>query len=61
MSDERQPGDRDLRPGDEAYPGTPNTGEDLCPDCSGLGRRADGAACPTCEGTGVVIAGIGGA
>jgi len=47
-------------PGDEAPPGTPGTGEDLCPVCDGTGR-VDGATCPNCGGDGKVIAGIGGA
>ena len=47
------------RPGDEAPPGTPGTGEALCPDCGGTGRR-NGAACGRCEGTGRVVEGIGG-
>jgi hypothetical protein len=49
-----------LRPGDEAAPGTPGTGEDICPDCNGSGRAKDGP-CPTCEGTGRITKGIGGA
>ncbi|KIG03550.1 hypothetical protein [Caballeronia concitans] len=48
-----------LSPGDEAEPGVPGTGEDICPDCNGSGKR-DGADCPTCDGTGKVIQGIGG-
>ena len=52
--------DEPLNPGDEAAPGTPGTGENLCPQCSGTGR-ADGGECPTCDGTGKVIDGIGGA
>ena len=48
-----------MAPGDEAPPGTENTGENLCPDCSGKGER-DGRPCATCEGTGTVIAGVGG-
>jgi hypothetical protein len=47
------------KPGDEARPGTPGTGEALCPDCAGSGRR-DGRACPTCAGTGKITAGIAG-
>ena len=27
------------RPGDEAPPGTPGTGETLCPRCGGTGRH----------------------
>lgn len=49
-----------MAPGDEAAPGTPGTGENLCPDCGGTGIR-DEQPCPTCEGTGRVIEGIGGA
>ncbi|MDQ6618720.1 MAG: hypothetical protein M3Z31_03320 [Pseudomonadota bacterium] len=49
-----------MNPGDEAAPGTPGTGEDVCPDCDGEGQR-DGRACDTCGGTGRVIKGIGGA
>ena len=48
-----------LSPGDEGAPGDPGTGENLCPDCSGSGRR-EGRACPTCDGAGKVIEGIGG-
>jgi hypothetical protein len=48
------------RPGDEAPPGTPGTGEDVCPACGGSGQRA-GRECPTCQGTGKVTVGIGGA
>jgi DnaJ-class molecular chaperone len=46
-------------PGDEAAPGTPGTGEDVCRCCNGSGTL-DGAACPDCGGTGKVIEGIGG-
>jgi DnaJ-class molecular chaperone len=49
-----------MSPGDEAPPGTPGTGEDICPDCGGTGKRA-GRECPTCQGTGKVTVGIGGA
>jgi hypothetical protein len=50
---------RDPRPGDEAPPGTPGTGENLCPRCRGSGRL-DGEACPHCGGTGRIVEGIGG-
>lgn len=49
-----------LNPGDQAPPGTPGTGENLCPDCGGKGR-VDGKACATCGGSGKIIEGIGGA
>lgn len=48
------------RPGDEAPAGTPGTGEDICPECHGTGRR-DGAECPNCAGTGRIVEGVGGA
>ncbi len=46
--------------GDDAAPGTPGTGENLCPECNGSGRL-DNRPCPNCDGTGKVIEGIGGA
>ncbi|HMC17188.1 MAG TPA: hypothetical protein VKI18_16245 [Albitalea sp.] len=49
-----------MSPGDEAPPGTPGTGEDVCPRCGGSGRLANGP-CPECDGTGKVTRGIGGA
>ncbi|HEX8301988.1 hypothetical protein [Sphingomonas sp.] len=50
----------EINPGDQAAPGTPGTGENLCPRCAGSGE-ADGEQCPECRGTGIVIEGIGGA
>jgi len=50
-----------LRPGDEAPPGTPGTGETVCRECGGSGRTGEGKTCPACEGTGKVNVGIGGA
>ncbi len=47
-------------PGDEAVPGTPSTGENICPVCNGSGRSESGQ-CQNCGGTGKVIEGIGGA
>ena len=40
---QRRPANRNdprmrLNPGDEAAPGTPGTGEDICPECHGKGR-----------------------
>jgi hypothetical protein len=51
---------RNMAPGDQAPPGTPGTGEDVCPQCGGSGRVASGN-CPNCLGTGKVTVGIGGA
>ncbi len=49
----------ELAPGDDARPGTPGTGQAVCPDCGGTGKTG-AALCPTCDGTGMVIHGIGG-
>ena len=48
-----------LNPGDEAAPGTPGTGEDICPLCHGQGRIMH-TRCPNCGGSGKVVRGIGG-
>lgn len=48
-----------LAPGDEARPGTPGSGEDLCRRCGGSGQL-DGQPCPECGGTGKVTVGVGG-
>lgn len=48
------------KPGDEAAPGIPGSGEDICPKCGGTGRLDD-KPCPNCAGTGIVQEGIGGA
>lgn len=47
-------------PGDEAAPGAPGTGENVCRRCGGSGR-VDDTDCPECGGTGKVLEGIGGA
>lgn len=52
---------RQMSPGDEAPPGTPGTGEDVCPQCGGTGRLEGSGSCPNCQGTGKVNVGIGGA
>ena len=49
-----------LNPGDEAAPGTPGAGEDICEQCKGTGRLSAGTACPACGGSGRVMRGIGG-
>ena len=51
---------RAQNPGDQARPGTPATGQNLCPECGGSGR-IHGQPCRNCGGTGRVIEGIGGA
>jgi hypothetical protein len=56
-----EPSTPPLRPGDEARPGTPGTGEDICPECDGAGKNARGEKCRNCDGTGRIIRGIGGA
>ena len=48
-----------VNPGDEAAPGTPGSGENVCPDCKGSGRLQN-APCQTCGGTGKVVEGISG-
>lgn len=47
------------KPGDEAEPGTPGTGENTCRTCAGTGKKA-GEPCPDCSGTGIVTEGIAG-
>lgn len=60
--DRRKAGETVVRPapGDDAAPGTPGTGEDICPRCMGSGR-VGANRCPNCEGAGKVTKGIGGA
>lgn len=53
-------GNPDRNPGDEAAPGTPGTGEDVCPACQGKGTLANGNPCPECGGSGKITEGIGG-
>jgi DnaJ-class molecular chaperone len=50
----------EMNPGDQAPPGTPGTGENLCPTCSGSGRLQGGESCRTCGGTGLVTEGVSG-
>jgi Protein of unknown function (DUF2934) len=56
----RAEGGGTANPGDDAPPGTPGTGEDICQVCNGTGR-VNGRTCSSCGGDGKVIAGIGGA
>ena len=45
-------------PGDEAAPGTPQTGEAICPECGGTGS-AQNRECPNCGGSGQVVQIVG--
>lgn len=45
-------------PGDETPPGSPQSGENLCPRCNGTGRLA-AARCPECRGSGKVTVLVG--
>ena len=45
-------------PGDEAAPGTEQTGETTCPICHGDGKT-DSGMCTHCGGTGLVIVTVG--
>jgi DnaJ-class molecular chaperone len=60
MSDQNEQTGKPLSPGDEGAPGTPGTGEDICPACKGSGKTAEGKSCPNCGGTGLITEGIGG-
>jgi DnaJ-class molecular chaperone len=51
-------GDRKKNPADEARPGSPQTGENVCPDCNGSGRL-NGEECRACGGTGKIVAIVG--
>lgn len=53
----QRPDDVRMAPGDEAPPGTPGTGEDVCPTCGGSGR-IDTGECDTCLGRGRIIKAI---
>jgi DnaJ-class molecular chaperone len=46
------------KPGDEVPPGTPQSDENTCPKCQGVGR-IENKECPECKGTGTVITLIG--
>jgi DnaJ-class molecular chaperone len=45
-------------PGDESAPGTPQTAEDICPQCQGSGEQGN-SACANCGGTGRIVKIIG--
>ena len=59
MNQRSETNGQDLNPGDQAPAGSPQTGENLCPKCSGKGTRADGSRCENCGGTGKVIELVG--
>ena len=50
--------DATMNPGDEAPPGSPATGENLCRACRGTGLNENDEACPECGGTGHVIVAV---
>lgn len=54
------PREQRVAPGDQASPGTPGTGENICRQCQGSGKL-NGRECPNCGGSGRVTEGIGGA
>ena len=49
----------DMNPGDQAPPGSTQTGENVCPKCNGKGTGANGSRCENCGGTGKVIEIVG--
>ena len=59
-AEQQKPTDALTNPGDEAPPGTVGSGEAICPDCAGTGRKG-AESCPNCHGTGKVIRAVGGA
>lgn len=52
------PNEPDMNPGDEVKPGTEQSGEHVCPKCSGFGEVA-GSPCQACGGTGRITALVG--
>jgi DnaJ-class molecular chaperone len=52
--------DRRLSPGDEAAPGAPESGDNICRECGGAGTLANGRICPMCEGLGRSIEAVAG-
>ncbi|WP_188311945.1 hypothetical protein [Salinarimonas soli] len=50
--------DQERKPGDEVAPGTPQSGETLCPACGGSGS-VESRLCEACRGTGTVTALVG--
>ncbi len=57
---------RQHTPYDDPEPGTPGTGQDVCPECGGTGKTLNKTtgnsaeqSCERCDGTGKIIEGIG--
>jgi DnaJ-class molecular chaperone len=48
-----------LNPGDEVAPGTPQSGEAVCPECKGTGRIPGAGDCSNCGGSGKVTQLVG--
>ena len=46
-------------PGDEAPPGSFQTGEAICPECHGSGKKEGQEACANCGGTGKIVKIVG--
>lgn len=46
-------------PGDEAAPGSFQTGEETCPECHGSGKKPDRTLCANCGGTGMIVKIVG--
>jgi hypothetical protein len=46
------PGEANMKPGDEAPPGTPGTGDNVCPECSGKGSYRAAASARTAPAPG---------
>ena len=52
------PIDPEMNPNEQPAPGSPATGEKVCPQCTGSGIRDDGARCEHCGGTGKLVDGV---
>lgn len=46
-------------PGDEAAPGSFQTGEATCPECHGSGKKDGQKICSNCGGTGMIVKIVG--
>lgn len=57
--DRNRVGQGGMNPGDEVPPGSPDSGEAVCPKCAGSGQVEGGRACGNCGGTGKVTQLIG--